>query len=154
MKLYLVQHGEALPKEDDPARPLSEKGQADVRRLAAILGHADISVTRVLHSGKKRAQETAELLAAVLAPDQTTEPISGLAPTDPVEPVVEQIRDWENDTVLVGHLPFMAKLVAKLVTGRENDGVAAFQPGSMICLERGETGSWTINWMLRPVLFA
>lgn len=67
---------------------------------------------------------------------------------------MEQIRDWENDTVLVGHLPFMAKLVAKLVTGRENDGVAAFQPGSMICLERGETGSWTINWMLRPVLFA
>ena len=35
MRLYLVQHGEALSADDDPARPLSEAGRRDV---AALVG--------------------------------------------------------------------------------------------------------------------
>ena len=154
MRLYLVQHGEALPKEEDRERPLSDNGRADVRRLAQFLGEADVPVTRVMHSGKTRARETAELLAAVLTPEQTPEPISGLAPADPIEPAVEQIADWRIGTMLVGHLPFMGKLVSRLVIGRESGNVVTFKPGSVICLECADTESWTINWMLRPELLA
>lgn len=30
MRIYLVQHGLAIPKEVDPERPLSEQGREDV----------------------------------------------------------------------------------------------------------------------------
>jgi len=37
VRLYLVQHGEAVPEEVDPTRPLSEAGKLDVERLAWFL---------------------------------------------------------------------------------------------------------------------
>ena len=34
MKLYIVRHGDALPRERDPDCPLSARGRADAERLA------------------------------------------------------------------------------------------------------------------------
>ena len=68
MNIYLVQHGEAVAKEVDPERPLTESGRSDVRRMASFLGAAGVRVSRIMHSGKVRAKETAELLAAAVAP--------------------------------------------------------------------------------------
>ncbi|MCZ6522899.1 MAG: histidine phosphatase family protein, partial [Alphaproteobacteria bacterium] len=62
MRLYLVQHGEALAKEVDAERRLSADGRRDVRRLAEFLAKSGLRVRKVLHSGKARARETAELL--------------------------------------------------------------------------------------------
>jgi hypothetical protein len=42
MRIDLVQHGLAVPKEVDPDRPLSEQGREDVRRLADFLGDAGV----------------------------------------------------------------------------------------------------------------
>ena len=40
MRIYLTQHGLAVPKDIDPDRPLSEQGREDVRRLAEFLDKA------------------------------------------------------------------------------------------------------------------
>ena len=56
--------------------------------------------------------------------------------------------------MVVGHLPFMGKLLSRLVGQREEQNVAVFQPGSVACLERGEEGSWGIAWMLRPEIIS
>ncbi len=53
---------------------------------------------------------------------------------------------------VVGHLPFMGRLVARLTAGAEDAEIAAFRPGSVACLERAEDGGWTLAWMLRPEL--
>lgn len=66
MKLYLVQHGEAVSKQEDPERPLSEQGTRDVQAMAGFLKHAGIKVVRVWHSGKRRAEQTAIILAKVV----------------------------------------------------------------------------------------
>ena len=63
-----------------------------------------------------------------------------------------QARDWNEDTLLAGHQPFMGRLVTVLVAGREDPAVLAFQPGSIACLERNPAGGWEIVWMLRPEL--
>ena len=69
MILYLVQHAEAKREADDPERPLTQKGWADIRRMADYAGaHLAMEVDRVLHSGKTRARETAEALAEALRP--------------------------------------------------------------------------------------
>ena len=154
MNIYLVQHGEALPEERDPGRPLSERGRADIERLAAFLADHGVRAARVLHSGKTRAAQTAALLASVMAGGAAAEARGGLAPNDPVAAIAAEIEGWSGDVALVGHLPFMARLAARLVAGREDAAVAAFRPGAMLCLERAEGGGWSIAWMLRPDLLA
>ena len=38
MNVYLVQHGEAKPKDVDPSRSLTERGREETERVAAIAG--------------------------------------------------------------------------------------------------------------------
>jgi phosphohistidine phosphatase len=152
MRLYLVQHGDAVPEQLDPERPLSAAGRREVEAVARLLASTGTRVVRVAHSGKLRAQQTAELLATTLAPGMVPEVMTGLNPNDPVEPMVRRIADWTSDVVLVGHLPFMAKLVARLVAGDERKPVTAFVPGTVVCLEQAEAGRWLFSWMVRPEL--
>jgi phosphohistidine phosphatase len=154
MRIYLMQHGEAVPAEVDPERPLSQAGEADVRRLAAFLRRSGVGLARILHSGKRRAEQTADVLAAALGPKIEPEARAGLNPNDPSASVAQEAAGWEQDTMLVGHLPFMANLASRLIAGREEVGVVAFQPGTVLCLERIEQRAWTMVWMLRPELLA
>jgi phosphohistidine phosphatase len=152
MRLYLVQHGEALPKEVDPDRPLSDRGRRDSERLAGFLAKRDIRVARIWHSGKTRACQTAELLTAAVAPGAETGVLAGLAPNDPAGDFAGKLADWHDDTMVVGHLPFMARLVTRLVAKNDGGTMVAYRPGSLVCLERAEDGAWAIAWMLRPEL--
>ena len=152
MKLYLVQHGEALPKEINSDRPLSDQGRQDLEQFARFLAGPGIRVSRVWHSGKTRARQTAELLAAAVAPGMKTEARAGLAPNDPTEAFAETLAAWREDAMVVGHLPFMGRLVTHLVAKSDDGTTVAYLPGSLVCLERDEDGAWAIAWMLRPEL--
>lgn len=152
MKLYLVQHGEARPKEVDPERPLTDQGREDVERLTAFLGRAGIQVARVIDSGKLRAAQTADLLAQTMAPLVELETHDNLQPNDDPAAIDWQQATGGRDTLVVGHLPFMARLVALLVAGDADRPVVAYQPGSIVCLESDADGGWVIDWMIRPEL--
>jgi phosphohistidine phosphatase len=69
MELYVMQHGEASPEQDDPARPLTPAGPATVQKVASRARYSGALLDRCVHSGKLRAQQSAELLAATLADD-------------------------------------------------------------------------------------
>jgi phosphohistidine phosphatase len=152
MRLYLVQHGDAVPERLDLERPLSPAGRREVEAVARLLAGAGVRVAHVVHSGKLRAQQSAELLATALAPGTVPQAMRGLSPNDPVEPTVRRIADWTSDVMLVGHLPFMANLVARLVAGDERKPVTALVPGTVVCLQQDEAGRWLISWMARPEL--
>ena len=152
MKLYLVQHGEASVEEVDGERYLSEQGKVDIGRLAALLKQAGIQVSRVIHSGKLRARQTAELLVQAIAPDVELEASGLINPNDNPGAFDWQSESWDKDTLVVGHLPFMARLVSHMLVEDENRIKIAFQPGAIICLELYDDVHWQINWMLRPEL--
>ena len=152
MKLYLAQHGEAHSKEQDPNRPLTKKGVDDVEHIAKFLQRAGIQVNRVIHSGKLRAQQTAEHLAKHIADHIELETTGIINPNDSPETFAWQSGSWEDDTLIVGHLPFLARLVSHLINGEEELLMVAFQPGSVVCLERLKDEQWVINWMIRPGL--
>ena len=154
MRLYLVQHGDALSKQADPQRPLSEVGRRHVEAMAACSQVQAYGPTRVVHSGKLRAQQTAELLAMAFAADSVVEAAAGLSPNDPVKPVARMVASLSADTMLVGHLPFMARLAGRLVTGDEDAEVVAFVPGTVLCLEPAAGDRWAVAWMVRPELAA
>ncbi len=152
MKLYLAQHGEACAKDIDPERPLTGQGREDIERLAEFLERAGVKVERVIDSGKLRAAQTADLLAAAVAPLVELETNDRINPND--DP---RTFDWEQategqDTLVVGHLPFMARLVSLLLGDDPNRSITAYRPGSVVCLERDSDGYWQINWMIRPHL--
>lgn len=153
MRVYLVQHGEAVAKDVDSERPLSDGGRSDVQRVAELLTGAGLGVARIAHSGKLRAEQTANLLALTLG-GGTPQAESGLGPNDPTAPVADALAAEEQDVMLVGHLPFMAKLATRLATGEEEPPVVAFAPGSVVCLERAHQGRFAIAWMIRPELIA
>ena len=150
--LYLVQHGEAVTKDVDPDRPLSTDGTAAIERVTAYLSNADISVDRVMHSGKTRAKQTAEILARTVAESGLTEAISGINPNDSVNDFVPLIEHLNTPTMVVGHLPFMAKLVSRLLVNSEETALVEYQPGTVVCLNKDENNNWLINWMIRPEL--
>src|SRR3989442_4166078 len=68
MDCYLVQHGEATPEQDDPARPLTDRGRREVEPVAEAAKRSGVGIAEIVHSGKIRAPQTAELLAAARSP--------------------------------------------------------------------------------------
>lgn len=154
MRVYLVQHGEAHAEEVSPERELTPRGRSGVERIAALLANGGVRVAKVCHSGKTRARQTAELLAARLAPGVTSEALAGINPNDPVESLADRLRGWREDALVAGHQPFMGKLVALLIAGRSEPPVVAYQQGSVVCLERNAEGRWVLVWMVRPELVA
>ena len=152
MRLYLAQHGKALDSDRDPQRSLSDAGKADVSVVAQQLGKAGVRVARVWHSGKLRAEQTATVLAAHLLETGAAEATTGIAPNDPVEDFSVDLDVWQEDTLVVGHLPFMARLVSKLVTRNADRFCVQYTPGTVVCLERLSPDQWIIAWMLSPEL--
>ena len=152
MRLYLVQHGDSVPEQVDSQRPLSAAGRRQVEAIARLLASAGVRPARTAHSGKLRAQQTAELLVKACSPDHRVEGATGLGPNDAVKPVARMVASLSADTMLVGHLPFMGRLAGCLVTGDEHVEVVAFVPGTILCLEPAAGDRWRVVWMARPEL--
>lgn len=150
MKLYLVQHGQACSKDVDPNRPLTEQGKTDVNRLAVFLRKSGVSVERIIHSGKLRARQTAERLVNAIAAGSVPEVSPVINPNDDPAQFAQLFFSWSDDTLIVGHLPFMAKLVSQLTLRNTQTVFTEFTPGSAVCLERHADNRWTLNWMVRP----
>jgi len=157
MDIYLIQHGESKPKEEDPARPLTEGGKRTVERMAVLLGSLGISFDRIFHSGKLRAQQTAEILANQLKIGDRVEARTGLDPLDSVEPAKNWLSEQDQRGVkaiaIVGHLPFLDKLASVLVTGNETAGIIAFQYAGVVRLAlKGQGEGYRVRWILAPEL--
>ncbi len=60
----------------------------------------------------------------------------------------------ERDLMLVGHLPFMEKLAAYLLSGKENSRLVLFRYGAIVCLEQKEDQTWGVKWILTPEMTA
>jgi phosphohistidine phosphatase len=151
MKLYLIQHGEAKSELEDPERSLTSKGEEEVNRVAKAAKKLDIKPSKIYHSGKKRAKQTAEIIASGLkVPDQNLEAIQGLNPNDDVHPWLEKIPKEKKDIMLVGHLPFLEKLTSLLLCGDENARLVLFRYGGIVRLEQKEDKGWAVGWVLTP----
>lgn len=150
MHLYLVQHGLAMSEAEDPERPLSETGAREVERIgqwARLTGAVD--AVAIHHSGKRRAEQTARMLADHVASVRTVSEVPGLAPRDDVEPVAAALAQRDEPLVIVGHLPHLARLAGRLLTGDADRAPVRFTNAGIVCLARDE-GAWAITWAVTP----
>lgn len=151
MKLYCVRHGEAESADLDPQRPLTANGRADVEKIANHMRRVQIELIHVMHSPKLRAQQTAEIFAGILQSEHINVCDSILNAEAPVQPLVDMVQSWSEDTLIVGHLPFMYKFVSALVLNDENlFPIVNYPPGAVVCLEYYEASRWIIKWVLCP----
>ena len=152
MHLYLVQHGAAQSETEDPLRGLTDEGRRNVERVAEFLAPLRLSLDRIEHSDKLRARQTAEILAAQLRPVEGLKEIAGLAPNDDVGPMYARLHRESKLLMLVGHLPYLSRLLTRLLELEENQAVVRFQMGGVVRLDRGETSQWVVRWALTPEL--
>ena len=148
MRLLLVQHGEAVSDAVDPRKPLSPAGERDVRALAAACRLYKLRARDIIHSGILRAEQTAEILGEALS--LPVRAVAGLDPLDPVKPVAHDCEELTEDRIIVGHMPFLGRLVTLLLADREDPTAVAFQRGGMICLEKGSPREWCLLWTCFP----
>ena len=150
MYLYLVQHAEAKREEEDPTRDLTEKGHRDLEDVAHHLKRLQVQVRQIFHSGKTRAQSTAQVLARHLQPPAGVSEAPGLAPLADPEVWAARIAGMDEDLLLVGHLPHLARLAALLLTGDPEKNIINFRMGGAVRLKRMEGGQWVVDWMIIP----
>ncbi len=149
--VYLVQHGEAEPKARDPERPLTEGGRKTVEQVAAWAAHEGIRVDQIRHSGKRRAEQTAAILAERLNPREGVVSHPGLAPNDDVRPVAEALTGSQGSLMLVGHLPFLGRLVGALLVDDPEQQPVRFRQGGLVGLVR-EDDQWAVACVVPPEL--
>jgi phosphohistidine phosphatase len=151
MKLYLVQHAKAASEQIDPQRPLTEEGRSEIQKVAAFIKPLNLCVDYLWHSGKKRAEQTAEILAEVIEVKMQTAR-SGLGPNDDVQALKDELVSATEDIMVVGHLPFLSKLASLLLAGSESANTVVFKNAGIVALARSEENRWQIEWIITPEL--
>lgn len=150
MKLYLARHGNAVSASVDDARPLSDLGRAEVARMASFMAGANMQVEAVLHSGKTRARQTAEMYAAALDTALTVREVAGIRPNDGPETILDIVAGLSGDTLIAGHNPFLSSAVSLLVTGRVETAICDLETASVACVEQIPGGGWQLVWLVGP----
>ena len=149
-RIYFAQHGLAVSKEEDPCRPLSSAGIEQTTRIANQLRASNVLISDIYHSGKLRAQQTAQIYAAALNSPSLT--ISDyLSPNDDIKQLAIKLK--ARQTLYVGHLPHLEKLTTYLVTGQEAPAVLSLKNSAVVCLEK-DADSYTVQWYLTPELLS
>ncbi len=140
VQLWMIRHAEAKSTWEtggtDYDRPLTETGRAAFGALCRRL-EARPFPELILHSPRRRAVETAELLRESLALDEAAlEILPALGESPRLSDLAAATEDRHVSTIaIVGHQPSMGVLVWEM-TGRQ----ASFSPGSIAAIEFADAG--------------
>ncbi len=149
MYLYLIQHAKSKSKEEDPERGITDAGRVETERIAEYFKSMNPEIHIIWRSGKKRTKETADIFARTLGIDNRILEHTSLSPNDPVEPVISALGKMHKNVIIIGHLPFLSRLMSLLTTGTDNCQTVNFRNSGIICLERNKE-QWKIDWIIPP----
>ncbi|MEN2998799.1 MAG: phosphohistidine phosphatase SixA [Brevinematia bacterium] len=145
--IFLVQHGEAKSESEDPERHLNEVGKEETRKVGILLSKTPLRPSLIVHSGKARAKETAEILAELLKPERGVVEGENLSPLDDPLTWAKRLEN-EDKIMIVGHLPYLSKLTSLLLVGDQNVEVVKFRYSS--CLVLAKEDKFRIKLFVTP----
>ncbi len=163
MNLFILRHGiasdpgeDGLPKNlKDAERPLSAKGKQKLWEIAEALRTMELKFNVVVSSPLLRARQTAQIVAEALELRRKLTLTDHLAPEGSPRQLLAQLQQLgprAKNILLVGHEPYLSKLISLLIAG--NDSVAVdLRKGSLAKLEvnhLGYTRCATLAWLLTP----
>jgi phosphohistidine phosphatase len=161
MNLYLLRHGIAAAKDDpafesDSERPLTKKGIKKFRKAARGIARLGVSFDAILSSPLVRARQTADLVAEILGQESCVDEIPALAPDSSPEQLLSELSGFEGKehVMLVGHEPFLGKLVEFLLTRKNDSDVRIpLRKGSICRIDVDAvppTQPGQMHWLLTP----
>jgi phosphohistidine phosphatase len=127
-RLLLLRHAKAAPHDParDHARSLIERGRADAKRMGEVIAGEKWPVDLVVHSGARRAKETA-LIAHAELPKGVPVSVEPRLYEATTAGFVAALRDLPNSAetiVVVGHNPSLAEAAARLAAGGDRAALA------------------------------
>ena len=150
MRLYLMRHGEALSDAEDTGRPLTDDGRSAAAAVGDFLRSHHVRPVRVCHSPLARAEQTARLVADRMGIPEAPRVLEILGPTEDPRLAACLIADWDEDALLVGHLPHLEALTSLLLTGDPEARSFAMPPATLFCLERSGPRGWKLLAAVHP----
>ncbi len=157
MKLFLLRHAHAKDSFPDEERQLSERGVAQLDRLAQSLSKELFSsVAQVWHSPYCRARETAEIFSAKMAMSAPLVNSVSITPSGDSASLAKQIAKlscFDADLMIVSHNPFLELLASELLEPR--NGYVHFRKATLACLNLVEypsdvkpLGEWALDFLI------
>jgi len=142
MNLYLLRHGIAVDPSapdfaKDAERPLTPKGKRRLRQIAEAMGALKISFDVILSSPYVRAKQTAEIVAKTLNCRKKLKFSDELTPGGNPKALIQQLNELRpkpENILLVGHEPYLSKLIALLTAGNTSMEID-LKKGSLCKLE-------------------
>jgi phosphohistidine phosphatase len=142
MNLYLLRHGIAVEPgiagyELDSERPLTAKGENRLRTTARAMVELELSLDLILTSPFLRAKQTAEIIARRFKLQKKLAFSDDLTPGGNPRLLIEQLnrlRPKPENVLLVGHEPYLSKLIALLAAGNTSLDID-FKKGGLCKLE-------------------
>jgi len=160
MNLYLLRHGIAVEPDTpgykhDRERPLTPEGKRKLRGIARAMSVMDLSFDFVLSSPFVRARQTAEIVVKVLKAKKRLALAEELAVDGNPRALIERVRRLEPqpaNVLLVGHEPYLSRMVSVLVAG-DSGAAITFRKGGLCKLaaeplKYGRCAS--LEWLLTP----
>ena len=154
MEIYLMQHGPALPKEQDPDEGLSPAGEARIHASGKALKKMGVTFDVILSSPKKRSRQTAAIVAEEVGfpPEKIMDTEKVKAMTPPEETVKALAEHAGKERILIaGHLPSVAEVASFLLT-EGSKALVEFEMGGCcrIDVEDLPTHSGHLRWYITP----
>ncbi|MEK6765381.1 MAG: phosphohistidine phosphatase SixA [Planctomycetota bacterium] len=154
MEIYLVRHGAAHTKEDDPERHLNNNGLNQCRLTGKALNRLDITFDLVISSPKARARQTAEIIADEVGYQKNEIKVTEtLEPTASPKDTISYLNNFADKKrlMLAGHLPLLGNLASELLS-RNSQISLYFEAGAVCQIDVDQPISYTgiFRWFLTP----
>jgi phosphohistidine phosphatase len=159
MDLYVLRHGKAEPAGpgiDDHARALTGKGKDEIARLAQWLSRREERVDLILTSPRRRALQTAEIVAGTLKIREklhVSEILSSGFSAEMLSRELTAVKDPGN-IMLVGHEPDLSSFVGYIISGEEGASIKMAKGGLARIRDYrpGEMPGGELTWLVSPDL--
>lgn len=161
MNIYLLRHGIAVERgakgfDKDSDRPLTAKGKRQLRKSAAAMKKMKLRFNLILSSPYERAKRTAGIVATELKLIKWLKFSDLLKYESEPEDLIGQLavlKPAPEDLLLVGHEPYLSRLISLLVSG--NEGMAIDLKKGGLCKLQSEkllrAGKCAhMEWLLTP----
>ena len=154
MEIYLVRHGAAYTKEDDPERHLNKNGLDQCHMSGRALRRLDIKFDLVISSPKARARQTAEIIAYEVGyPKDEIKVTETLEPTASPKDTTSYLNNFteKNNIMLAGHLPLLGNLASELLS--ESTQISLYFEAGAVCqinVDQPISHTGIFRWFLTP----
>ncbi len=158
MDLFILRHAIAVERaavKNDFERPLTPEGEEKLRRITKALRNLELSFDLMISSPYVRARETAEIVGAALAPRKKVQLWDSLGADGQARELIAQLKRVEpvpTSVLLVGHEPYLSRLIALLVCGTASASIVLKKAGlCKLTLDSLRAGRCArLEWLLTP----